>query len=57
MPGHKNGKLKLLEDPYELDVTEVPGTDDLYHQTGILQQAVEEIEKIYDAYIYILQRT
>lgn len=47
MPGHKNGKLQTLEDVYALDVTEVPGTDDLHHPTGIIKELQDRIATIY----------
>lgn len=47
MPGHKSGKLKLIDDFYGIDVTEVEGTDNLYHPSGILLEAEAEIADIY----------
>ncbi len=47
MPGHKNGRLSLIEDVYDLDVTEVPGTDDMHHTEGILKEALADISEIY----------
>jgi len=47
MPGHKNGKLRLIQDPYRIDVTEVEGTDDLHHPQGIIAEAMKRITSIY----------
>ncbi len=47
MPGHKNGRLPLIEDIYDLDVTEVPGTDDMHHPEDILQESLDEISRVY----------
>lgn len=49
MPGHKSGKIKTLEDFYEIDVTEVEGTDNLYHPQGIIRDAQDEIAQVYGA--------
>lgn len=47
MPGHKNGKLRLIDDLYDLDVTEVPGTDDMHHPSGVILKARQQISQIY----------
>ncbi len=47
MPGHKGKGLYPFPNSYAIDVTEVPGTDDLYHAEGILAEAMERIRKIY----------
>lgn len=44
MPGHKLGKglpLALLGDLYLLDLTEIPGLDNLYCSSGIIKEAQE----------------
>lgn len=50
MPGHKNGKLQLVNDFYQLDVTEVNGTDDMHHPEDMIKKALEEISGIYGSY-------
>lgn len=47
MPGHKGGKLSLISSIHEIDVTEVDGTDDLHHSTGIIKDTQDYISKIY----------
>lgn len=43
MPGHKRRLLPGFERlPFDLDVTEVEGFDNLYHATGVLQQIEEQ---------------
>lgn len=49
MPGHKGGKIHLLKDMYQLDVTEVEGLDDLHHPTGIIKEANERIKGLYNS--------
>lgn len=50
MPGHKRnlnmpgGKL-----PYEIDITEIDGFDDLHHADGILKEAQERAARVYHA--------
>lgn len=43
MPGHKR-TTKLLNgvDPFEIDITEIEGFDDLHEPTGIIKQAMDE---------------
>ncbi len=42
MPGHKrNISLTGANLPYELDITEIDGFDDLHHSSGILKEAEE----------------
>lgn len=45
MPGHK----RQLEfgNPYEIDITEIGGFDNLHHATGILQKAQERAARLY----------
>ena len=40
MPGHKR-RMKLTEDAYHLDITEVEGFDNLHHAQGILKEEQE----------------
>ena len=40
MPGHKrNGLLTGVKLPYEIDITEIDGFDDLHHAEGVLRDA------------------
>ena len=42
MPGHKRNKALLgIELPYDLDITEIDGFDDLHHADGILKEEQE----------------
>lgn len=44
MPGHKrNTALIGSELPYELDITEIDGFDDLHHSEGILKLSLIHI--------------
>lgn len=47
MPGHKRNKKFQMGNPYELDVTEVTGMDDLHHPTGVIKQLMEKISGMY----------
>jgi len=47
MPGHKGGKLTLVNNIHQIDVTEVDGTDDLHHPTGIIKDTQDYISKVY----------
>ena len=50
MPGHKRNKNMLKIDlPYEMDITEIEGFDDLHHAAGVLKQAQERAAKVYGA--------
>ena len=50
MPGHKRNR-ELMQNtlPYELDITEIEGFDDLHHAEGILRQAQEAAARLYHA--------
>ena len=50
MPGHKRN-IDLFEgrSPYEIDITEIHGFDDLHHADGILLEAEKRAAKIYGA--------
>ncbi len=48
MPGHKR-QIKLLEDPYAIDITEIEGFDDLHHAGGILLEAEKRAAALYGA--------
>lgn len=47
MPGHKRNLSPGPGLPYDFDVTEVEGTDDLHHADGILKEAMERTGKLY----------
>lgn len=50
MPGHKrNRNVTGAGLPYEIDITEIDGFDDLHHARGILQRAQERAAKVYHA--------
>ena len=50
MPGHKR-QLDLMEgiSPYQIDITEIDGFDDLHHAEGILKEAQKQAAKVYHA--------
>lgn len=50
MPGHKRSSaLTGAELPYDIDITEIEGFDDLHHAEGILKQAQERAAALYRA--------
>lgn len=49
MPGHKAGRLHPLGSLYEIDVTEVEGTDDLHEAEGIIKEAQQRASKVFGA--------
>lgn len=50
MPGHKRNKAFMgIDLPYELDITEIDGFDDLHHASGILKEAQERTAEVFHA--------
>ena len=50
MPGHKrNTKMLGTQLPYNIDITEIDGFDDLHHAEGIIKNIQEKAQKIYNA--------
>ncbi len=49
MPGHKRRLAPASVLPYEIDFTEVPGTDDLHAADGILRRAMDRTAALYGA--------
>lgn len=58
MPGHKRRGIpgRMMKDaagamrlPYEIDITEIEGFDDLHHARGILKNAQERAAEVYHA--------
>ena len=49
MPGHKRRLAPASVLPYEIDLTEVPGTDDLHSAEDILRSAMDRTAELYDA--------
>lgn len=50
MPGHKRNRDMLKIDlPYQIDITEIEGFDDLHHAEGILKQAQKKAASVYGA--------
>ncbi|MCH3953911.1 MAG: aminotransferase class I/II-fold pyridoxal phosphate-dependent enzyme [Eubacterium sp.] len=54
MPGHKGRRLydrfgyrDFLQDFIDEDITEIPGADDLFQQTGVLKDLSERYQKLY----------
>ncbi len=48
MPGHKRQGLPFA-DPYEIDITEIDGFDNLHHAQGILREAQQRAAELYGA--------
>ena len=46
MPGHKR-RLGQMEDPYQFDITEIDGFDNLHHPTGILKEMQQRAAVLY----------
>lgn len=50
MPGHKRNKTLLsMVNPYEIDITEIPGFDNLHDPQGILLELSNRISGLYKA--------
>lgn len=47
MPGHKRNPSFAMENPYEMDVTEVTGLDNLHRPEGIIRQLMDWITQMY----------
>ena len=47
MPGHKRKKLNETL-PYNIDITEITGFDNLHNPKGIIKDCMENMEKIYE---------
>ena len=59
MPGHKRKKLDIeskspidqaLHMALAVDVTEVPGTDDLYNPKDMIKDSLDSLAKVYKTY-------
>ena len=46
MPGHKRQKFDFAN-PYEIDITEIDGFDNLHHAEGILKEAQQKAALLY----------
>lgn len=50
MPGHKRNKaLVSMVNPYEIDITEIPGFDNLHEAQGVLLELSNRISTLYKA--------
>lgn len=50
MPGHKrNLEVMGTTFPYDMDITEIEGFDDLHHASGILKEAMQDAAKLWGA--------
>ena len=47
MPGHKRRNVTGVNLPYEYDITEINGFDDLHHANGILRRIEEKASMVY----------
>lgn len=46
MPGHKrNGSLLEGMDPFDIDITEIDGFDNLHHATGVIKEGMDNAAK------------
>lgn len=50
MPGHKMGRIGKLDNLYDIDVTEVKGTDNLHDPEDIIKEAQEQAANLFGAY-------
>lgn len=48
MPGHKRADLDF-PNPYQIDITEIDGFDNLHHAEGVLKEAEERAAKVFGA--------
>lgn len=49
MPGHKRQKPQGSLFPYEIDITEIDGFDNLHHAEGVLAEAMERAAKLWNS--------
>ncbi|WP_455719465.1 aminotransferase class I/II-fold pyridoxal phosphate-dependent enzyme [Agathobacter sp.] len=51
MPGHKRRGAEVLGEmkPYDIDITEIEGFDNLHHANGIIRKAQDEAAQLYGA--------
>ena len=49
MPGHKRKIVDTFPNPFEIDITEIDGFDNLHHAEGILKASMEQSARIYGA--------
>lgn len=50
MPGHKrNEKLLGTKLPYDIDITEIDGFDDLHHPQGIIKEIEEKAKRLFQS--------
>ena len=47
MPGHKRSHKFQMKNPYELDVTEVAGLDNLHQPEGVIRELMDQIAEEY----------
>lgn len=48
MPGHKRNTTLLKNiNPYEIDITEIDGFDNLHHAEGIIKDLIERVQSLY----------
>lgn len=50
MPGHKrNEELLGTKLPYDIDITEIDGFDDLHHPQGIIKEIEEKAKRLFQS--------
>ena len=50
MPGHKRKNILKSNLPYEIDITEIDGFDNLYKAEGILKDCLQNLSRLYKTY-------
>ena len=47
MPGHKRDERFVMKNPYEIDITEVRGMDDLHEPRGVIRELMDVCREFY----------
>ncbi len=47
MPGHKRNLLQVMDNPYVMDITEIPGMDEYHCPEGIIKESQDNAASIY----------
>ena len=48
MPGHKRRRMDQIN-PYDIDITEIEGFDNLHHAEGVLKYVQEQAAELYQS--------
>ncbi len=49
MPGHKGGRLLMEDAVFHMDITEIPGFDNLHHCDGVIREAQQACARVFGA--------